>query len=66
VARAREIAFHCRKMAAIRNPREFGEKVTQEVTGAGGESLNLVVTFVAPEPRQLVDKFIETECLSII
>lgn len=35
VQRGREIAAHCRKMAAIRNPRSYGDRIEIEHTDGG-------------------------------
>jgi hypothetical protein len=41
IARAREIAQHCRKMAQIRNPREYGDKL--ELAGDPDRPLSINV-----------------------
>lgn len=53
--KARELAHHYRWRAKVIAPREYGDKVTQEVTGAGGAPLAVAtVNF-----KQLSDKELE-------
>lgn len=51
--RARELAQHYRWRASKTAPRDYGEKMTQEVTGANGGALQIAstVTFVRPPDR---------------
>lgn len=50
LAKARELASHYRWKASKANPREYGDKVTQELTGANGGPINnsLTIEFVNP------------------
>lgn len=41
LAKAKELAHHYRWMASKRNPKDFGDKVQNEVTGADGGPVNL-------------------------
>ena len=52
LARAKELAHHYRWRAAKIAPKEYGDKVTQEHTGANGGAIQVAstVTFVRP-PR---------------
>lgn len=52
LAKAREAAQHLRWRASKIAPREYGDKVTQEHTGAGGGPIDhsISVTFVKPTP----------------
>ena len=51
--RARELAQHYRWRASKTAPRDYGEKMTQEVTGANGGALQIAstVTFIRPPDR---------------
>ena len=51
--RARELAQHYRWRASKTAPKEYGDKVTQEHTGADGGAIQVqsTVTFVRPAPR---------------
>ena len=53
LAKAKELGQHRRKWAAIRNPREYGDKITQEHTGADGGPVQTVtrIELVAPEVK---------------
>lgn len=53
LARAKELAHHYRWRAAKIAPKEYGDKVTQEHTGANGGAIQVAstVTFVRPAPR---------------
>ena len=53
--KARELAHHYRWRAKVIAPREYGDKVTQEVTGAGGAPL----TITAMNLKGLSDKELE-------
>ena len=51
--RAKELAHHYRWRASKTAPKEYGDKVTQEHTGANGGAIQVAstVTFVRPAPR---------------
>ena len=51
--RARELAQHYRWRASKAAPKDYGDKMTQEVTGANGGALQVAstVTFVRPPVR---------------
>ena len=51
--RAKELAHHYRWRASKTAPKEYGDKVTQEHTGANGGAIQVAstVTFVRPKPR---------------
>ena len=51
--RARELAQHYRWRASKTAPKDYGDKMTQEVTGANGGALQVAstVTFVRPPVR---------------
>ena len=53
LARAKELAHHYRWRASKTAPKEYGDKVTQEHTGANGGAIQVAstVTFVRPAPR---------------
>lgn len=53
LARAKELAHHYRWRAAKIAPKEYGDKVTQEHTGANGGAIQVAstVTFVQPPRR---------------
>jgi len=42
VAQMREMAQHCRRMAAIRDPRGYGERVQADVEHSGGLTVEIV------------------------
>jgi len=49
LAKAKELAHHYRWRASKIAPRDYGDKVTQEVTGAAGGPLEVVVRYVQPK-----------------
>lgn len=50
--RAKELSHHYRWRASKIAPREYGDKVTQEHTGAGGSQLMpTIIQLVAPSPK---------------
>ena len=57
LARAKELAHHYRWRAAKIAPKEYGDKVTQEHTGADGGAIQVAstVTFVRPPARSMDD-----------
>ena len=57
LARAKELAHHYRWRAAKIAPKEYGDKVTQEHTGANGGAIQVAstVTFVRPPARSMDD-----------
>lgn len=50
--RAQQMAAHLRWRASKMAPRVYGDKVQQEVTGAGGGPIAVQIEFVQPPPRQ--------------
>lgn len=50
--RAQQMAWHLRWRASKMAPRVYGDKVQQEVTGAGGGPIAVQIEFVQPPPRQ--------------
>ena len=58
LARAKELAHHYRWRASKTAPKEYGDKVTQEHTGANGGAIQVAstVTFVRPAPRPEEDE----------
>lgn len=49
LAKAKEMAHHLRWKASKMNPSSYGDKVTQEITGAEGGPLQVQVTYVNPK-----------------
>jgi len=52
LAKAKELAHHYRWRASKIAPKDYGDKVTQEVTGAAGGPLEVVVRYVAPKASE--------------
>lgn len=50
--RAQQMAWHLRWRASKMAPRVYGDKMQQEVTGAGGGPIAVQIEFVQPPPRQ--------------
>ena len=51
IARQRELAQHCYRMAKTRNPRDYGDKIAQEISCDSGGVTLLTVNFVGPGDR---------------